>query len=147
MNIKLTKEEFKALFGLVYAGNIVVNGLRNHDERLEEYCEIEQKIFSLADEFGLNDVVVYDEEFKEYMPTRAYEESEINEYVDYYDDNVFWEELTLRFARRDALNILGDQEPDMSKEKLAKLQIELEDEYEKEFLEDGIANLKLIKKM
>ena len=53
MNISFTNEEFKALFGLVYAGNTVVNGLRNYDERIKEYTEIEQKIFSLAEEFGL----------------------------------------------------------------------------------------------
>lgn len=147
MNIKFTKEEFKALFDLVYAGNMVVNGMRNDDERVVEYCQIEQKIFSLAKEFGLNDVVVYDEGVKEYMPTRAYEASEINQYMDYYDEAVFWEELTLRLARRDALNILCDQEPDMSKEKLARLQINIEEEYERIFLEGGISDLKLIEKM
>ena len=147
MDIKFTKQEFQALFGLVYAGNVVVNGLRNYDERIKEYSEIEQKIFSLAEEFGLIDVVAYDEEFKEYMPTRAYEESGINEYIDDYDSAVFWEELTLRLARRDALNILCDQEPDMSKEKLARLQMDIEDEYEKKFLEGGFSDLKLIEKM
>lgn len=147
MNIKCTKEEFKVLFDLIYAGNIVVNGMRNYDERIKEYHEVEQKIFSLAEEFGLNDVAVYDEEFKEYMPTRAYEDSEINEYIDDYDSAVFWEELTLRLARRDALNILCDQEPDMSKEKLAKVQMDLEDKYERIFSEGGFADLKLIEKM
>lgn len=143
MTIKITKEEFKALLGLVYAGNTVVNGLRSYEERIKEYSDIEQKIFSLADEFGLNDVVVYDEDFKEYMPTRAYEGSKINDYVDEYDDAVFWEELIVRLARRDALNVLADEEPDMSKEKLAKLQIELEDKYEEILSEGGFSDLKL----
>ncbi|HHX61465.1 MAG TPA: hypothetical protein GX707_12260 [Epulopiscium sp.] len=147
MNIEFTKEEFKALFDLVYAGNMVVNGMRNNDERVKEYCEIEQKIFSLAEEFELKGAVLYDESVKEYVPTRTYEESEVNEYMDYYDEAVFWEELTLRLARRDALNILGDQEPDMSKAKLAKLQLDIEDEYERIFLEGGISDLKLIEKI
>ncbi len=145
MTINFTKEEFKALFDLVYTGNILINGLRNLDERVLEYSKVEQKIFSLAQEFGLNDAVIYDEEFKEYMPTRAYEEGGINDYIDYYDDSVFWEELILRLARRDALNILCDQEPDMSKEKLAKLQINLEDEYEEIFSEGGFDKLKLMR--
>lgn len=145
MTINFTKEEFKALFDLVYTGNILINGLRNLDERVLEYSKAEQKIFSLAQEFGLNDAVIYDEEFKEYMPTRAYEEGGINDYIDYYDDSVFWEELILRLARRDALNILCDQEPDMSKEKLAKLQINLEDEYEEIFSEGGFDKLKLMR--
>lgn len=142
MNIKFTKEEFKSLLDLVYAGNTVTNVMRDDKERIQEYDNIEQKIFSLAEEFDLKDVVVYDEYSKGYVPTRAYEASEINECIEDYDEAVFLEELIIRLARKDALNVLCDEKPDMSKEELARLQIELEDKYEKILLEGGVANLR-----
>lgn len=146
MKIEFTKDEFKTLLDLVYAGNTLLNGMKKDDDIIEDYCKLEQKVYSLAEEFGLNDLVEYDQGLKEYVPTRTYEESGINDHIDNYDDTVFWEELTLRLARKDALNILCDQEPDMSKEALRELQIRLEDEYEKKFSEGGFADLKFIER-
>ena len=145
MEIKCTKEEFKTLLDLVYAGNLLINGMREVDERIVPYAELEQKIFAMAKEFGLEEVVEFDEEFKEYMPTRAYENSEINDYIDAYEDKVFWEELIVRMARRQALNELGDENPDMTNAELRNRQIELEEYYEDEFIENGIYHLKWIK--
>lgn len=145
MKIECTKEEFKILFDLVYAGNVLVNGMRNYEERVKEYSEMEQTIFKLAESFGLTDTVEYNEEFKEYMPTRQYEDAEegINTYIDQYDDKVFWEELILRLARRDALNELGDINPEMTKQELNKKQEALEEMYEDEIFYHGIERLKI----
>ena len=144
MNIELTKEEFKALFDLVYAGNVLVNSMRSVEERIKPHAEMEQKIFALAKECGMEDAVEYDEEYGEYMPTRIYEATEINEYIDTYDDQVFWEELIVRLARRDALNELGDVNPDMSKAELNSLQDKLEEKYEEEIEYHGIDRLKVV---
>lgn len=144
MNIEFTKEEFATLLDLVYAGNIMVNGLRSYEERITPYSELEQKIFALTKEIGLEDTVIYDEEFKEYMPTRTYEEGAINEYIDAYDDKVFWEELVVRLARRDALNELGDINPDMSKGELNQKQLDLEEFYEEEVEYHGLSRLKIV---
>ncbi|PHV70028.1 hypothetical protein CS063_12855 [Sporanaerobium hydrogeniformans] len=144
MKIECTKEEFQKLFDLVYAGNILINGLRSQEEKIKDYAEMEQTIFAMAKEFGLEEVVEYDEEFKEWMPTHDYEESGINDYLDAYDTQVFWEELVMRLARRDALNYLGDIEPDMTKEQLRNMQDRLEEEYEEEFEYHGLDHLKLV---
>lgn len=147
MKIECTKEEFKVLLDLVYAGNILVNGLRSQEERIKVYSDMEQTLFASAKEFGLEDIAEYSEEFKEYMPTHAYEEDEegINPYIDAYDEKVFWEELALRLARRDVLNEVGDVNPDMTKQEVNKKQLQLEEMYEDEFIENGIAWLKLQK--
>ncbi|MGL6173191.1 MAG: hypothetical protein ACRC1P_01080 [Cellulosilyticaceae bacterium] len=144
MNIELTQEEFKALFDLVYAGNVLINGMRSVEERIAPHAALEQKIFSMAKDNGMEDAVAYDEEFKEYMPTHTYEASEVNGYIDAYDDQVFWEELVVRMARRDALNILGDENPDMSKVELNNLQLQLEEKYEEEVEYHGIERLKVV---
>ncbi|MHC1747895.1 MAG: hypothetical protein AB9856_05815 [Cellulosilyticaceae bacterium] len=144
MNIEFTKEEFEKLLDLVYAGNLMVNGLRSYEERITEYSDLEQKIFKLTEEAGLKNVIEYDEEFKEYMPTREYEEGAINEYIDAYDDKVFWEELVVRLARRDALNELGDINPDMSKSELNQKQLDLEEFYEDEVTYHGLSRMKIV---
>lgn len=145
MELKCTKEEFKALLDLVYAGNLLINGMREVDERILPHSEMEQKIFAMAKEFGYEELIEFDDEFNEYMPTRAYENSEVNDYIDAYEDKVFWEELVVRMARRQALNELGDESPDMTSAELRQRQIELEEYYEDEFIENGIYHLKWIR--
>lgn len=145
MKIECTKEEFRTLLDLVYAGNILINSTRSQEERIEEYAQMEQKIFALAKSFGLEDLIEYDEEFGEYMPTHEFEESEFNEYIDEYDTRVFWEELIMRLARRDALNYVGDVDPEMTKAQLKEMQLGLEEKYEEEIEANGIANLKIVK--
>lgn len=145
MEIKCTKEEYKVLLDLIYAGNLLINGMREQDERIASYQEMEQLIFAMAKEHGFEDLIAYDEEFKEYMPTHTYEKEAVNDYVDAYEDRVFWEELVVRMARRQALNELGDENPDMTNTELRNRQIELEEYYEDQFIESGIYHLKWIK--
>ncbi len=145
MNIDCSQEEFKTLLDLVYAGNILINGMRSQEEKVEAYAQMEQKIFSMASSFGLENVVMYDETFKEYMPTSEYEEEEFNEYIDEYDTKVFWEELVMRLARRDALNYVGDVNQDATRAELNEMQLRLEEQYEEEIEANGIMNLKIVK--
>ena len=145
MEIKCTKEEFKILMDLVYAGNLLINGMREQDERLAPYQELEQLIFAQAKDYGYEELIALDEEYNEYMPTHTYEKDEINDYIDAYEDRVFWEELVVRMARRQALNELGDENPDMTSQELRNRQVELEEYYEDEFIESGIYHLKWIK--
>lgn len=145
MKIECTKEEFKILLDLVYAGNVLVNGMRSKEERIQEYSEVEQKIFAMAKDFELNDAIEYNEEFKEYMPTAEYEEEGVDEYIDAYDTQVFWEELVIRLARRDALNYVGDVDQNMTKAQLKEMQMGLEEKYEEEIEEHGLARLKIVK--
>lgn len=145
MELKCSKEEFKILMDLVYAGNLLINGMREVDERIAPYSDMEQRLFAMAKEHGYEDCIAYDEEYKEYMPTHTYENSELADYIDAYEDRVFWEELVVRMARRQALNELGDENPDMSNAELRNRQIELEEYYEDAFIESGIYHLKWIK--
>lgn len=145
MKIECTKEEFKALLDLVCAGNILINGTRSQEERIESYANMEQTIFKMAEEFGLGELIEYHEEFKEYMPTHEYEEDTFNEYIDEYDTQVFWDELVMRLARRDALNYAGDVDQNITKAALKEMQTGLEDKYQEEIEEHGIMNLKIVK--
>ncbi|ADZ82766.1 hypothetical protein [Cellulosilyticum lentocellum] len=144
MKIECTKEEFKVLLDMVYAGNILINSMRSQEEKIEEYANMEQFFLSKAKEYGLENIAEYDEEYSEYIPTREYEDEDFNGYIDEYETRVFWEELIMRLARRDALNYAGDVDQDITKAALKEMQFKLEDKYEEEIEANGIMNLKVI---
>lgn len=145
MKIECTKEEFKTLMDLVYAGNLLINGTRPQAERIKNYADMEQMLYKMAQEFELGDLVEYSEEFGEYMPTHEYEEDEFNDYIDEYDTNVFWEELVMRLARRDALNYAGDVDQNITKAALKEMQLGFEEKYQEEIEANGLMNLKIVK--
>jgi hypothetical protein len=62
------------LIDIDHAGNTMINGIRNRDELIKEYEELEQYIFSFAKDFVLEDLIEY-------------------------DDYVFWQELAGNLAR------------------------------------------------
>lgn len=145
MKIECTKEEFKTLMDLVYAGNLLINGTRPQAERIKNYSEMEQMIYKMAEAFELGDLVEYSEEFGEYMPTHEYEEDEFNDYIDEYDTSVFWEELVMRLARRDALNYAGDVDQNVTKAALKEMQLGFEEKYQEEIEANGLMNLKIVR--
>lgn len=145
MKIECTKQEFKTLMDLVYAGNLLINGTKSKEERIKEYADMEQEIYKIAESHDLGAFVVYDEEFQEYMPTSAYEEDTFNEYIDEYDTHVFWDELVMRLARRDALNYAGDVDQNITKAALKEMQLAFEEKYEEEIEANGIMHLKIVK--
>ncbi|OOB79692.1 MAG: hypothetical protein ATN33_05135 [Epulopiscium sp. Nele67-Bin001] len=140
MNLALTDEEFKTLIDLVYVGNFVINGMRDSQDKIKSPFALEQKIFSLAN----SEVAKYDKEFNEYMPTAQYEASKVGEWIDAYDDRVFFEELVVRLARRDALNKLGDEDPEMTQTKLDETQLQFEEIYDEELEYHGLTRFKIV---
>ena len=144
MKIECSKEEYKVLLDMIYAGNILLNGMRSQEEKIESYSRMEQWIFEKASQYEADKFVVFDEEYNEYIPTHEYEEEEFNEYIDEYETRVFWEELIMRLARRDALNYAGDVDQNITKSALKVMQDELEEKYEEEIVVNGIMNLKVV---
>ena len=145
MKFECTKEEFKTLMDLVYAGNLLINGPRSKEERIQQYANMEQEIFKMASSFGIEGLIEYSDEFKEYMPTHEYEEDEFNNYIDEYDTSVFWDELVMRLARRDALNYAGDVDQNITRAALKEMQLGLEEKYQEEIEANGIMNLKIVR--
>lgn len=145
VKIECSKEEFKVLMDLVYAGNLLINGTKSKEERVQEYSQMEQTIYKMAASFGLDELIEYSEEFEEYMPTHEYEEDTFNDYIDEYDTNVFWDELVMRLARRDALNYAGDVDQSITRAALKEMQLKLEEQYEEEIASNGVMHLKIVK--
>lgn len=146
MEIKFTKEQYENLIKIVYLGNWMVNAIRSGnkgDEQIEKYNKIEQYIFSFAKDFGLEKYIEYNENFREFFPTREFEEADdIEQYREDYNNETFWLELVDRLSRRDFIKEWGE---DAIRKMDWKEQIEKEDpfieKYEKEFEKNGIENL------
>ncbi|KHE66874.1 hypothetical protein [Halobacillus sp. BBL2006] len=140
MKINFTKKQFRTLIELIYLGEWTANSSREVD-RVEKYEELMEYIYSYADKFGFDDLVVHDKKLNGHYPTREFEE-EMENYIDENDEEVFWHQLVTRLAMRDAKNE-GTLHPDQ--ESLITRGFELENEYEEEFETHGLARLKIQK--
>ncbi len=143
MKINLTNKQYRLLLDLVYTGAWLINAHR--DEALKEYEEVESYVYSFAKQFGLDNLVEYVREKDTYYPTREFEEGQVNDFVDEYDDDTFWSELQYRLADRDV-----DQdgpivpEAGRSAEDTRFMRImERESQYEQEFIDHGLDHVKV----
>lgn len=105
MKINITKKEYRTLLDIIYIADWV---LHSHDieERTDtqEYEAVFQKLLALAEEMGCGDLVEYAKEDGKYYPNFNFEtESIAEQFIQEFENNSFWEELTMRLARRDVI--------------------------------------------
>lgn len=99
--ITLDTKDLERLTKLVYLGHWMVNAIRT-DDRIPEYESIERLILKHAHGAGLAHLVQYDHELKEYFPTQELElDSDVEQFRQDYDNEVFWDELFYRLVDRD----------------------------------------------
>lgn len=77
MKVELTEEQFKTLLKLAYIAKWIAT-YRNAED-LEEYVSFEEYLFSLAEEFGFENLAEYKFE----------EETNVKGIMNEYDDSVF----------------------------------------------------------
>lgn len=141
MKINFTNTQFKTLMKIVFLGNHIVNGPRVDDEIIKEFNDIEQYIYSFHKDFKLDNWIEKSIEYNEFFPTSELED-EVMDYIEFYDDDVFHEELIYNLGRRDFFNQYGEeniQKMDL-KERIEKEQPFI-DKYYKEILYNGIKNI------
>jgi len=130
---------------MAYLGGWLANAFKAGDDRDMELEELEDYIFSFAGDFGMEELVEQAENGKVY-PTQEYEEM-MDEYIDAYNRETFWDDLVNDLARRDFIEHYG-------KEAIEKMEItelfEKEqpfiEKYENEFYDNGLQNLRLREK-
>lgn len=144
MKINITKNQYRLLLDIVHAGNTMINGIRNQDELIKEYEELEQYIFSFAKDFGFEDLIEYDKQYKEYMPTREFDETIVEELIDEYDDYVFWQELEGNLAKRDVFKEFNGIINEDNREEALRRQFQIESNYEDEFINNGLNNVSIV---
>ena len=98
MKLELTDQEFRYLLDLVYIGNWVLNSTRG-DDRIEEYDQVEGKVFSHCVPQGMPKLV---ERYRgSLIPSRAFADGGIHEAIEQYEDTIFYELLAEELALRD----------------------------------------------
>jgi hypothetical protein len=143
MKVELSVDQFRSLMELVYLGDWMVNGIRSPDSRVERYQDLLQYLASLAGKFGLQGVVEFDEQLREFTSTREFEEA-MEAYIREYDDEVFWDGLVDRLADRDLLAEYGEALKAMPVEQVLSKREPLVERYEREVEEHGVERLRII---
>ena len=127
-----------------------MNGPRPPKEQLQKFNDLEQLIFSIAKKFGFDKYVGdFDQKFKEFFPTQRLEgDNDILGCIEYYDEDVLWEDLSLRLSERDFQKAYGEKKINKMAllERLEKEQPFI-DKYWKEFGEYGLERLEVRENM
>jgi len=141
VTIELNKEEYLKLTQLVYMGEWMVNSHR--DTPVELYAKLIDKINEKSANFEMGNLIHCDKETKKYVVTDEFE-SYLDEYIEDYDHEVFWDEIIYRLSDRDMIAKVGAKKLDVmsSLERMA-LQLPIIEKYQKDFNEFGIENLYL----
>ena len=142
MKINFTKKQYETLLKAVYMGNWLANSTSEETEE-NPFDALEEYVFSFAKDFDLEHYAVYVKENNTYYPSRQMEEDEeVNEYIDRYDDYIFWDELIFDLARRDMEKKYGEEAiKKMSEEECLLKEQPFAEKYEKEFAKNGLKNL------
>lgn len=141
MKINFTKKQFRVLLDLLFAGEYVINSHRVPDEIIKEYEDINQYVYSFAKQFGYEDLIEFDKEFNMFFETRKHDESKIHELISEYDNEVFWDQLSLNLAKRDISKEYIGEKKDINHEELMRKIWSREEEYNEEFYENGLDNV------
>lgn len=145
MKINFTKKEFEVLLNVVYMADWVIDAHQEGDnDETKQYRDLEQKIFSYAKEFGLEKYVQWEAKFQNFFPTRELEDGNAREFIEQFEDDTFWDELTDRLAKRDFIRKYGEEAISKMdvRERFEKFD-EFEEKYLLEFEENGIENIKI----
>ena len=138
MEINISNEQYARLVKLLYLGDWMVNSFRF--ERVEDFDEISQYIFSLAEKFGLASYFEKDEN-QLYFPTGEFDEEMSHFIYDYNDFNLF-NDLMHALAHRDVIAEHGEKKTEaMSHHEFQEKEAPYLEKYAEEFEKNGIDNL------
>ena len=145
MEINLTAEQYKTLVEMLYLGEWMINSSRVPGQTIKKYEELEQHVYSFAKAAGLERYIEYDEESKQFFPSKEFEmASEAEEYRAEFENETFWDELIERLSLRDLVRQLGEETVEkLDGAERYKRQSVFIDKYNKEFEKHGIENLEL----
>ena len=148
MKIFFTKKEYRLLVDLLEISEWVLNSheCAEHEET-KKYSDLIQKVYAFSKEAGCEDILHYDKESSEYYATLDYEENGIHmEYIDKFEEDVFWDGLASKLTTRDLVEQEGEDNIKKMevKERISKI-YDLESWYREEFFSNGLENVRVVK--
>lgn len=141
VTIELSEEQYKNLLKLVYLGEWVSQSYA--EEPSEKILDTIDVVYKHSKNTDAKNMVEFDKKIGRHFPTAKMEE-EMLDYIDDYDDNVFWDELVDRMSEKDLIKKFGDKKVEkMSFEDRIEEEAPFIEKYENEFAENGIERLKI----
>jgi hypothetical protein len=147
MKLELSKEQFRELLLDVIIGVYVreaVLDLQGKDFSKVE--ELEKYLLSVAENFDAGDMV---ENFKGALIPSEKVCKEYEDIIEEYNNDEFWSRLEIDLGKRDFWESLTEEEKrEIEKEKWLPERVhDFYDYYAKEFEENGIENLRIVKEI
>lgn len=142
--MELNKQEYLTLLKLVYLGNWTIEATEEEVDENSIYNKLEQKILSMADKYESSENVSLDEESNSYEYTEEFEEkSGLFDTIEDYNEEIFWDELIARFARKEFADKFSKKIDKMSEEEQNEEINLLTEKYAEYFEKNDINKLKL----
>ncbi|MBO93351.1 MAG: hypothetical protein CMI32_00425 [Opitutales bacterium] len=148
MKIDFTEKEYRSLVDLLSLATFMLEGYGRGGNSHKTACfEVEQKIFSYAEDAGCRNLIERDPNTGSHLRKWSKDRSEkVAAFLDEYNDDCFWDELIIRMAERDFNSHISVESTDgqsLSAEDKRRRLDELERSYEAEFMANGLAGLVL----
>jgi len=145
MTLNFTKQELLRLLVLVEIGDWVKHAQYEGDpkdnEELQLDKKVQQKILSAAFKAKFMGLVEYDMKDKEYIETKELEDMYMP-FVDEFNEEEFWTQLSDRLAQRDMVLKYGEKGmQEMDNMERAMESYDMAMVYEEVFVKDGLMNL------
>lgn len=148
MKIDITKQEYRVLIDILEMADWVMNAHAIwQKEETAIYSSLMQKIYAYAKEMGCGDIIYYDDNEGSYFTTKEYEEEGMQrQFIEAFEEDSFWDELSHRLAFRDLVQQEGEEAIERMDfmERATKL-TEFLSWYEEEFNENGLGNVRLVR--
>jgi hypothetical protein len=149
MEIRLSKKQYLCLLKAVRAGSSVFGILgdyvsKEYKKQSNEIHDLEKYLFSLASEFGAESLT---EVFHGELIASDEFSGEMQDVMDDYDEQTFWQELEVTLGKRDFENSITEAEIKEMKENNGWYPDRIHEIYEKwssEFEENGVDRLGII---
>ncbi|MBN2199700.1 MAG: hypothetical protein JW747_07630 [Candidatus Aminicenantes bacterium] len=143
--IRLNARQYEDLLKLVYLGNFLINNYRS-EKPVSRFDDLESYLFSLAKDYGLAQALDMDAETGVVYPSREFSQAEeLNEYIDDFVDNSFWDELVQRLTGRDLYRKYDEETVEaMSWDELRKIEEPIQRRYSAEIEKHGLENLEIV---
>ena len=145
MKINFTKKEYITLLEMMHLAGWMLHSYRtDQPPDRQAHRQLEEKILSLAREFGCDDVVQFDQKLNAHFLTREFE-GKVMPFIDEYDDDNLWTELTERLVWRDVVRAVGREKlPTLTVEERFEAMEPYDKKYNDEFQEHGLERLEIV---
>ena len=147
MKVELSRRDYVALMTVLEIADWILHAYRTDDPpETAPMRALEQKVLALAEQFGCGELVEYDAKEQRWWVTREFDEtSDALQYLQEFENDNFWEQLSERLVERDLVRQLGESAcKRLDPEELDERQEPYRTLYAEEFLSHGVDRLEIL---